>query len=121
MRNGEIESNALEEILSGLKSNLARRKPILFSDGDPVLLAGTLEEHEGGRGLAMDLLGREDRHQLGRELLVAHKAAGGGLPLPRSGGGLGRGSSSVLQDVNSPRDWQFSVPIDTLQQKAYTC
>jgi hypothetical protein len=27
----EIEANALEEISSGLKANLARRKPILFS------------------------------------------------------------------------------------------
>jgi hypothetical protein len=27
----EIESKALEEISSGLKANLARRKPILFS------------------------------------------------------------------------------------------
>ena len=30
---------------------------------------GRIGRHEGGRGLAMDLLGQEDRHQLGRELL----------------------------------------------------
>ena len=45
-----------------------RREPSDQLGRDPLLLAGALEEDEGGRGLAVDLLGREDRHQFGREV-----------------------------------------------------
>src|SRR5262245_6001453 len=37
--------------------------------GDPLLVAGALEEKEGGRGLAVDRARLEGAHQLGREAL----------------------------------------------------
>src|SRR5262245_46275769 len=43
--------------------------------GEPLLLAGALEEQQGGHGLAVDLPRLEDRHDLGREMLELGRAS----------------------------------------------